>query len=72
MKYAYQMKAAKVIKLKERGIDDIRCRRSTAGYVVLEISVEESADKAEHLAIKWFIRGKRKRKFRPILHVDGS
>ena len=39
---------------------------------VLEISVKESADKAEHLAIKWFIRGKRKRKFRPILHVDGS
>ena len=72
MKYAHQMKAAKVTNLKERGIDDIRCRRSIAGYMVLKISVKESADKAEHLAIKWFIRGKRKSKFRPILHVDGS
>ena len=45
MKYAYQMKAAKVINLKERGIDDIRCRRSIAGSMVLEISVKESADK---------------------------
>ena len=52
MKYAHQMKAAKVINLKERGIDDIRCRRSITGGMVLEISVKESADKAEHLAIK--------------------
>ena len=71
MKYAYLMKAAKVTNLKERGIDDIRCRRSIAGYMVLEISVKESADKAEHLARKWFIRGKRESKFRPILHVGG-
>ena len=72
MKYAHQMKAAKVINLKERGIYDIRCRRSIAGGMVLEISVKESADKAEYLATKWFVRGKRKSKFWPILHVDGS
>ena len=59
MKYAHQMKAAKVINLKERGIYDICCRRSIAGGMVLEISAKESADKAEHLAIKWFIRGER-------------
>ena len=72
MKYAHQMKAATVINLKERGIDNIRCRRSVAGGMELEISVKESIDKAEHLAIKWFIRGKKKSKFRPILHVDAS
>ena len=72
MKYVHQMKAAKVINLKERGIDDIRCRRSIAEGMVLEISVKESTDKAEHLAIKWFIREKKKSKFRPILHVDGN
>ena len=68
MKYDHQMKAAKVINLKERGIGDIRCRRSIAGGMVLEISVKESADEAEHVAMKWFIRGKRKCTFRPILH----
>lgn len=46
------MKEARAIKLKDIGIDDIRCRKSVTGGMVIEIPGKENYNKAEKLEEK--------------------
>ena len=49
-KYAEVMKKARRVKLKELGIEDIRCRRSISAAMVIEIPGKENQEKADKLA----------------------
>lgn len=52
MKYADVMKEARTIKLQEIGIEDVRCRRSMSGGMVIEIPGRDSGNIADLLAKK--------------------
>ena len=50
LKYADVMKEVRTVKLKELGIEDIRCRRSITRAMIIEVPGKENVDKADKLA----------------------
>ena len=51
-KYTEVMKAARVVKLHVMGINDLRCRKSITGAMILEVPGKDNREKADKLAAK--------------------